>query len=44
MAGHRLVTKLKKQNLLINYKANILSVDIEQKHLIKTIVRLDNKH
>jgi len=33
--------QLKNQNLLLNYKANIFSVDIEQKHLIKTILRLD---
>ena len=32
--------QLKNQNLLLNYKANIFSVDIEQKHLIKIILRL----
>jgi len=42
MAGHRLETQLKNQNFLINYKANIFSVDIEHKHLLKAIVRLDN--
>jgi len=35
VAGHGLATQLKKQNLLLNYKASIFSVDIEQKHLIK---------
>jgi len=29
-------------NLLLNYKANIFSVDIKQKHMIKVIVGLDN--
>jgi len=40
VAGHRLEIQLKIQNLLLNYKANI--VDKEQKYLMKAIVRLNN--
>jgi len=40
LAGQRLKTHQKKQNLPLNYKANIFSVDMEQKHLIEA----DNYH
>jgi len=42
VAGNRLETQLKTQTLLLNYKAIIFLVDIEQKHLKTAIVRLDN--
>jgi len=35
---------MKKQNLPLNYKANIFSVDIDHKHFIKGIVRLDKSY
>jgi len=33
VAGHRRETHLKKQNILLNCKANIISVDIENKYV-----------
>jgi len=42
VADQQTVDPAEKQNLLLNYKANAFSVDLEQKHLIKAVARLDN--